>query len=126
MPLNDTAAHLFSNTKGCKGIQGAELKHNQTGGGLGSVSHADTRFNHSSSASYGFDEKGAAIAHEMRGSYPAMTQNNDRQQCGGRKKIPRQNKKKEKKKNKRKKTKKKKTYVVKKDIQKKSEENLKK
>ena len=102
MPLETTSAHLFSSTKGCKGIQGAELTNNQIGGGLGSASHADTRFNHSGAASYGFDEKGAAIAHEMRGSYAAMSQNNDRQQCGGKKKSRRRTKKKRKKRKKKK------------------------
>ena len=95
MPLQKTSAHLFSNTKGCNGIQGAELKLNQTGGGLGSESHA-TRFNHSGSASYGFDEKGAAIAHEMRGSYAAMTENPSGQQCGGKKRRTRRRKSKKK------------------------------
>ena len=78
-----TASHLFSNTKGCKGIQGAALLHNQSGGGLGTKSHAVDRFNHSSASSYGYDEKGAAVAHELRGSYAAMTKNFDKNHCGG-------------------------------------------
>ena len=82
MPEN-TASHLFSNTKGCKGIQGAALLHNQSGGGLGTKSHAVDRFNHSSASSYGYDEKGAAVAHELRGSYAAMTKNFDKNHCGG-------------------------------------------
>jgi len=92
-----TASHLFSNTKGCKGIQGAALLHNQSGGGLGTKSHAVDRFNHSSASSYGYDEKGAAVAHELRGSYAAMTKNFDKNQCGGykrrRKKTKRRRKK---------------------------------
>ena len=82
MPEN-TASHLFSNTKGCKGIQGAALLHNQSGCGLGTKSHAVDRFNHSSASSYGYDEKGAAVAHELRGSYAAMTKNFDKNHCGG-------------------------------------------
>lgn len=103
MPLENTSAHLFSNTKGCKGIQGAELRHNQTGGGsgLGTESIA-TRFNHSGSASYGFDEKGASISNELKGSYAAMSQHNDRQQCGGKKKKSRRRKTKKKSKKKKK------------------------
>jgi len=81
-----TSQHLFSNTKGCKGIQGASLLHNQTGGGLGTKSHAVDNFNHASASSYGFDEQGAAVSHELRGSYPAMTKHFDKNFCGGRKK----------------------------------------
>ena len=91
--LEKTSSHLFSNTKGCKDIQGAALLHNQRGGGLGTKSHAVDRFNHSSASSYGYDEKGAAVAHELRGSYAAMTKNFDKNHCGGykmrRKKSPR-------------------------------------
>lgn len=81
-----TSQHLFSSTKGCKGIQGASLLHSQTGGGLGTKSHAVDNFNHASASSYGFDEQGAAVSHELRGSYPAMTKNFDRNFCGGKKK----------------------------------------
>ena len=92
-----TASHLFSNTKGCKGIQGAALLHNQSGGGLGAKSHAVDRFNHSSASSYGFDEKGAAVAHELRGSYAAMTKNFDKNHCGGYKRRRRRTKRRRKK-----------------------------
>ena len=96
-----TSQHLFSNTKGCKGIKGASLLHSQSGGGLGTKSHAVDNFNHASASSYGFDEQGAAVSHELRGSYPAMTKNFDRNFCGGRKKKKKRKTKKLKKKKKR-------------------------
>ena len=56
----------------------------QNGGsaGLGTASHA-LDLNHHSANSYGYDEQGAAVATELRGSYPAMTQNNSANSCGG-------------------------------------------
>ena len=105
-----TSQHLFSNTKGCKGIQGASLLHNQTGGGLGTKSHAVDNFNHASASSYGFDEQGAAVSHELRGSYAAMTKNFDRNFCGGRKRRRKTNKRKKKTKRRRKKTKRRRKY----------------
>ena len=100
-----TSQHLFSNTKGCKGIQGASLLHSQTGGGLGTKSHAVDNFNHASASSYGFDEKGAAVSHELRGSYAAMTKNFDKNFCGGRKRRRKTKGRKKKTKRRRKKTK---------------------
>ena len=39
-----------------------------TGTELGTESHATSRFNHSSTGSYGFGKEGAAVAHELKGS----------------------------------------------------------
>ena len=59
------------------------------GSGLGSASHA-LNFNHQGAASYGFDEQGAAVSSELRGSYAAMTQHNNKQHCGGKKRNSRE------------------------------------
>ena len=76
---------------------------NKQGGGgaekLGSASHATNRFNHSFSGGYGYGKEGAAVAHELKGSYAAMTQNNDMNSCSGgrkhkRKSLKRKSKKK--------------------------------
>ena len=63
------------------------------GSGLGSASHA-LNFNHQGAASYGFDEQGAAVSNELRGSYAAMTQHNNKQHCGGKKRRRRRRRKK--------------------------------
>jgi hypothetical protein len=75
---------------------------NKQGGGgaekLGSASHATNRFNHSFSGGYGYGKEGAAVAHELKGSYAAMTQNNDMNSCSGGRKHKRKPKRKSKKK----------------------------
>jgi len=70
----------------------------QNGGsaGLGSASHA-LDLNHHSANSYGYDEQGAAVATELRGSYPAMTQNKSANSCGGGRKRRRRKSRKSKK-----------------------------
>ena len=75
---------------------------NKQGGGgaakLGTASHATNRFNHSFSGGYGYGKEGAAVAHELKGSYAAMTQNNDMNSCSGGRKHKRKPKRKSKKK----------------------------
>jgi hypothetical protein len=70
---------------------------NKQGGGgaekLGSASHATNRFNHSFSGGYGYGKEGAAVAHELKGSYAAMTQNNDMNSCSGGRKHKRKSRK---------------------------------
>ena len=68
----------------------------QSGGAaeLGTESHATNRFNHSFSGGYGFGKEGAAVAHELKGSYAAMTQNNDMNSCSGGRKLKRKSKRK--------------------------------
>ena len=83
------------NKQGGGGLNGTEL---------GTESHATSRFNHSSSGSYGFGKEGAAVAHELKGGYAAMTQNNDMNSCsGGRKRRRKSRKKKSKRKSKKRK-----------------------
>jgi hypothetical protein len=70
---------------------------NKQGGGaaeLGTESHATNRFNHSFSGGYGFGKEGAAVAHELKGSYAAMTQNKDMNSCSGGRKRRRKSRKK--------------------------------
>merc|ERR1712166_564915 len=56
----------------------------QSGGSkLGTASHATNRFNHSFSGGYGYGKEGAAVAHQLKGSYAAMTQHKDLNSCGG-------------------------------------------
>ena len=84
------------NKQGGGGLNGTEL---------GTESHATSRFNHSSSGSYGFGKEGAAVAHELKGGYAAMTQNNDMNSCsGGRKRRRKSRKKKPKRKSKKRKS----------------------
>ena len=69
---------------------------NNQGGGaaeLGTESHATNRFNHSFSGGYGFGKEGAAVAHELKGSYAAMTQNKDMNSCSGGRKRRRKSRK---------------------------------
>ena len=69
---------------------------NNQGGGaaeLGTESHATNRFNHSFSGGYGFGKEGAAVAHELKGSYAAMTQNKDMNSCSGGRKHRRKSRK---------------------------------
>jgi len=83
----------------------------QDGGGaaeLGTESHATNRFNHSFSGGYGFGKEGAAVAHELKGSYAAMTQNKDMNSCsGGRKRRRKSRKRKPKRKSRKRKPKRK-------------------
>jgi hypothetical protein len=52
----------------------------------GNISHAYTRFNNSSTPSYGYTKQGAALASTLKGSYPAYTELTHSNQCGGRRK----------------------------------------
>jgi hypothetical protein len=62
--------------------------------GLSHPSLAETRFNHESMASYGFDKEGAANAHLVKGGYAPITRNAAGQQCGGRRKRRRKSRRK--------------------------------
>ena len=57
--------------------------------GLGHQSLAESRFNHESTASYGYDKAGAANAHLVKGGYAPISRNDAGQQCGGRRKKAR-------------------------------------
>ena len=57
--------------------------------GLGHQSLAESRFNHESMASYGYDKAGAANAHLVKGGYAPISRNDAGQQCGGRRRKSR-------------------------------------
>ena len=62
--------------------------------GLGHQSIAESRFNHESMASYGYDKAGAANAHLVKGGYAPISRNDAGQQCGGRRRKSRRIRKK--------------------------------
>ena len=68
--------------------------------GLSHPSLAETRFNHESMASYGFNAKSIDDVKNFGGSYAPFTKNPSGQQCGGKRKSKRKSKKRKSKKRK--------------------------